>query len=215
MTTLIFANGEIDALDWVRPYLAEASWVVAADGGSRFLFMLEHLPDVTVGDLDSVSAEIKRWLRDGGCKIITFPPEKDEIDLELTLHYVVERCEDPILIFGASGGRLDQSIANLLLLAQPDFIDRDIRLVEQYQSAFVTRTVARFNAKAGDTISLVPLGGDALIANSENLKWPLHDSTLRWSYARGISNVMTGDRASVTVADGTLLCIHIDQRWNR
>lgn len=215
MTTLIFANGDIEAFEWIRPFLVDASLIIAADGGSRYLFTLNFVPDVTIGDLDSVSDDIVTWLTEGGTQFVRFSAEKDETDLELALLYAAEHSTDPILIFGASGGRLDQAMANLLLLVHPTLINRDIRLVEQHQQAWVTQTQTVIYGQTGDTISLIPIGGDTLIENTINLKWPLIDSRLQWGYARGISNVMTADQATVTVADGTLLCIHIDQNWGR
>ena len=119
------------------------------------------------------------------------------------------------LIFGASGGRIDQATANLLLLGHPDLIDRDIRLVEQYQQAWITRTKIDIAGQVGDTLSLIPVGGDALIASTTNLKWNLHNSRLRWAFARGISNVLTAAHATVEIAEGNLLCIHLDQSWDR
>ena len=215
MTTLIFANGDIDVFGWIHPFILDASLIIAADGGTRYLFSLNKPPNVVIGDLDSVSAEIKRWIEQNEVELVQFSAEKDETDLDLALLYAVEQSNDPIRVFGASGGRIDQATANLLLLGHPDLIDRDIRLVEQYQQAWVARTTANVDGQAGDTLSLIPVGGDALITRTTNLKWPLINSRLRWAFARGISNVLTASHATVEIAEGNLLCIHLDQSWDR
>ena len=86
---------------------------------------------------------------------------KDETDLELALLYAVEQDADPIIILGALGGRLDQTLANILLLTIPALIGRDVRLIDGPQTAFVVREQATIHGKAGDTVSLIPLGGAA------------------------------------------------------
>ena len=65
MTTLIFANGDLKGASWIRPELAQAQTVVAADGGARHLWRLNHLPDVVIGDMDSLPRDVRQWLEEG------------------------------------------------------------------------------------------------------------------------------------------------------
>ncbi|MGB1251133.1 MAG: thiamine diphosphokinase [Candidatus Promineifilaceae bacterium] len=215
MTTLVFANGDLETFEWVRPFLINTTLIIAADGGSRYLHSLNRVPDVTIGDLDSVSAEVKQWLTANGTRFVQFSAEKDETDLELALLYAIQQGSGPVLIFGASGGRLDQAMGNLLLLAHPQLIDHDVRLVEAHQQAWVAQNSVQIEGQIGDTLSLIPIGGDALIANTTNLKWPLQNSLLEWGYPRGISNVLTAPHATVKLAHGTLFCVHINKKWQR
>lgn len=62
MAVLVFANGIIEDVAWIRPYLPSATSIIAADGGSRHLFALNQLPNVVIGDMDSLSDEIRDWL---------------------------------------------------------------------------------------------------------------------------------------------------------
>ncbi|MFZ0546565.1 MAG: thiamine diphosphokinase [Candidatus Promineifilaceae bacterium] len=210
MGVLVFANGVIEDVDWIRPFLEKAEAVVTADGGSNHLAKLGVRPDVVVGDLDSMDSDLHDAWKSAGTIVVRYPAEKDETDLELALLYAVRHYAGDIQVMGALGGRLDQTLANILLLAHPAFAGRRVELVEPYQRAWLVRERTEIVGRPGDTVSLVPLGGDVQIGRTTNLKWKLQAETLRFGPARGISNVMLGERATVEVERGTLLCVHLE-----
>jgi thiamine pyrophosphokinase len=216
MQVLIFANGDLDELEWVRPYLASAGVVIAADGGCHHLFHLDRPPDILIGDLDSVDQPLQDWLEAAGGRVISYPPAKDETDLELALRYAADQYPAAeILIFGALGGRLDQTLANILLLAHPAVADHRVSLVQHHQRAWLAQNKCLVRGQAGDLVSLIPLGGPAKIRLTEGLQWPLKDEILDVGPARGVSNVMTADEASVVVDYGQVLCIQTAGEWSR
>jgi len=61
----------------------------------------------------------------------------------------------------------------------------------------------------GDIVTLLPLGQDAVGVRTEGLEWALHDDTLQFGLARGVSNVMTSSRARVTLREGLLLVLRV------
>ncbi|GAI55150.1 unnamed protein product, partial [marine sediment metagenome] len=89
---------------------------IAADGGALFLESIGFLPDVIIGDFDSLTeAQYQRYEK-LGAKIIKYPVEKNETDGELALQYCQEKGFNNIIIIGFAGGRLDQQLANIFLL---------------------------------------------------------------------------------------------------
>ena len=214
MSILVFANGDLESGPWLQPYLAEASLIIAANGGTRHLYVLQRAPDIIVGDLDSLPEEIRPWAKTAAIQIIQHPADKDETDLELALLLASEH-QQAIYIVGALGGRLDQTLANILLLAHPALQGHQVQLVAPYQRAWLVNKYSEINGRQGDTVSLIPLGGDAYIANTTGLKWPLRDELLVFGPARGVSNVMMVDKAELWVGNGRLLCIHTQQAWQR
>ena len=207
MSVLIFANGEMSDVAWVRPFLQQASHIIAADGGTRHLFQLGVLPDVVIGDMYPLSDEAWTWREEGGAELIRYQTAKDETDLELALLYA-RQFDEEILLFGALGGRLDQMLANVLLLVHPALADCLVTVVERYERAWLVTRQTEFGGEPGDTVSLIPLAGDVVVKRTTGLRWPLLDSVLSFGLARGVSNVMTAVSASVEVASGKLLCIH-------
>jgi thiamine pyrophosphokinase len=128
--------------------------------------------------------------------------------LELALKLAVQEGADEIVILGALGGRLDQELANILLLLLPELQDISTRIADDRQEMFVARGQAEIAGQSGDVVSLIPLGGDAEGIVTEGLLYPLSDEPLLSGPARGVSNVMTGRKARVTLRSGTLLIVH-------
>ncbi len=215
MTVLLFANGDLEEMAWIRPYLAAATAVIAADGGSQHLWRLGHPPDLVIGDMDSLSQTVRSWLAEFEVPLRTYAPEKDETDLELALLHAVASYQEDILVFAAFGGRLDQTLANILLLAHPALVQRRIELLTPTERAWLVTAETNIHGAAGDTISLIPLGGDVLVRQTSGLTYPLKDEVLAFGPARGVSNTMTAELATVSVELGPLLCIHTQKRWQR
>lgn len=209
MTVLIFANGDIAGeLEWIRPYLKKATAVLAANGGSRHLLALQHQPDVVIGDLDSLPIEVRTWLEAENTPFISHPAAKNETDLELALLYAVENYPDDLLLFGSLGGRLDQTLANILLLTHPQLDGRRITLITANERAWLIQADDQFQGQVGETVSLIALAGDVHIRATSGLQWSLQDEWLLFGLARGVSNVISAETVSISVQSGSLLCIH-------
>jgi len=210
MRAIIFANGEFADPQGARRLLRHDDFIIAADGGTHHALAAGVVPHVIVGDLDSLPPDEQARVEAAGSQIIRFLPRKDETDLELALQHAVREGATEIIILAALGGRLDQTLANVLLLALPELRGLDVRIVEGTQMAFLIRDEcdgALVEGQPGDTVSLIPLGGDAVGVTADGLEWPLHEDTLHFGPARGVSNVLTAEHAHVRVRRGLLLCV--------
>ena len=210
MRAIIFANGQFPDVGSAHDVIRPDDLVIAADGGTHHALAAGVTPHVVIGDLDSISPDERARVEAAGGQIVRFSPHKDETDLELALHHAVRQGATEIVILAALGGRLDQTVANLLLLALPVLRGLDVRVVEGPQTAFLIRGgdgAALIEGQPGDTVSLIPLGGDAVGVTAVGLEWPLYEDSLRFGLARGVSNVLTAGQARVRVRQGLLLCV--------
>ncbi len=207
MKTIILANGNL--VPPLHPMPADA-YVIAADGGARHCPALKLRPHVIIGDLDSLSAGEAAKFEQAGVEIIRHPAAKDETDLELALAHAVARGATEIMLLGALGGRWDMTFANLLLLAAPTYAGIRLRLLEGAQEMHILRGGERLTLRgtAGDTVSVIPLRGDAEGITYQGLSWPLENARLIFSAPRGVSNTMTGDSANIALQKGIVLCVH-------
>jgi thiamine pyrophosphokinase len=215
MRALVFANGDLNDGPAVQTALrvAPESLIVAADGGARLALACGLAPQVVVGDLDSLTPDEVGDLRERGAEIVRYPAEKDETDLELALMIAARRGAAWIRVIGTIGGRVDQTLANISLLTLPDLAGRDTRLVAGPQTLWLIGPGEHpLGGAPGDTISLLPLAGDARDVRTDGLEYPLRGETLRFGPARGVSNVMLGASARVALSAGLLIVVHTPGR---
>ena len=77
---------------------------------------------------------------------------------------------------------------------------------------FLIRDQAFIKGRVGDTVSLLPIAGDATGITTEGLEYPLQRGALKFGATLGISNVLTAPVARVQVERGLLLCVHMSNR---
>jgi len=208
---LILANGEIGDLPLLRARLAERTpgFVIAADGGARYAALLGLHLDALVGDFDSTADDDAARLSESGAELVRRPRDKDETDLELALLHAFERGADEAIVAGVAGGRVDMTIANVVLLLHPALAGRRISLWVGAQTAYLQRPPGgEIPGEVGDTVSLIPLAGEAQGVTTHGLAFPLLGETLVGGPGRGISNRITGSNARVELTSGALLVVH-------
>jgi thiamine pyrophosphokinase len=208
MRAIIFANGDPSDPEVARHWAAQADLIVAADGGTRNALSVGITPHVVIGDLDSLLEADRAQLDRSGAQLVDYPTDKDYTDLELALRYAQKQQASEIIIFSALGGRWDQSLANLLLLTLPELAQVPTRIIDRQLSIQAIRDRAEISGRAGDTLSLIALKGDARGVTIEGCKYPLSEATLPFGATLGISNVLTQNTAKITVKQGQILALH-------
>lgn len=212
MRAVIFVNGELQSFDTLADLLRPDDYVIAADGGANHCTTLKLTPHALIGDLDSVSPALVEDYRQAHVYIEQHPPDKNQTDLELALDHALtiatERSLTQILLVGAMGGRLDQLLGNILILAQRSWplpvilVDGTTRaqLVEPTKPLTLAATI-------GDTVSALPLSDQVTGITYTGMRYPLQDHTLHLGSTRGMSNEVVADEPTVHVATGKLLVI--------
>jgi len=206
---ILFANGELTSPDSIRSLIREDDVIICADGGTRHALALGLEPDLVIGDLDSISPEDLDALQPLGCQIERHPVDKNATDLELALLAAQRLGINEVILVAALGGRLDQTLGNLMLMANPSYANLRLSLVDGGQAATIVRDQITIAGEIGDTVSALALSPVVEgLTYHDGLRWPLRDFTLPFGSTRGISNEMTGDRAHISLRSGILLVIH-------
>lgn len=135
-----------------------------------------------------------------------YPSEKNYTDGELALMRAVVAGADEIEFYGGGGGREDHFLGNLHLLYAA--LKRGVRacMITNYARIFAAEGEVVIEGKRGRTLSIVPFGGSVHIMESGGLYYPLPE-TFVYGSTRGISNVVTADRAHFTVEGVVLVFI--------
>jgi thiamine pyrophosphokinase len=201
---VVLAGGDGAHPDLVLP---RAGLVVAADSGADQAAPLGLDVDVVVGDLDSIAPQTLADLRHAGVAVEGHHPDKDATDVDLALARAVAGDPERIVLVGGHGGRLDHALATLAALAGVAAPGRRVEAWMGPAQVVVTVDEAAVEARPGEIVSLLPVGGPAEGVTTTGLRWPLVDATLPpWS-TWGMSNEVVGDPPGVTVRRGVLAVV--------
>jgi thiamine pyrophosphokinase len=199
---LIICNGEIPHLRVIKNYLPEADLIVCVDGGANTALKLGILPDLIIGDMDSISPRtIKRFKK---VKSIT-TPDQEYTDLDKALNYLLKYKPEIIHIFSAIGNRIDHSLSNLSILKKYKEYCRLIMHTNNSTVEYIDKSI-EFNGKTGKTISLIPI---SKVTNytTYGLKYPLKNTTLDFGLKESQSNVIESNPVKITFKKGCLFLI--------
>lgn len=205
---IIFANGQLPDVRKARGLVSPDDYVICADGGTHHAFAVGAMPHIVIGDLDSIQDLDRQRIESAAIPVRQYSHDKDETDFELALRHALEQKPMSILVIGAAGGRLDQTIANLAALSDPALAALEVRADDGLEEFFFCRSQSQVLGQSGDLVSLIPWGDAVEGVRTTGLRWPLHNKTLYPYKTRGVSNEMLGDVAEVNVASGLLLVIH-------
>ena len=211
MKKLLIILGGVAELSFLKEYYdkMQPDMVIAADGALEAAKKADIPCDVAMGDFDTVSQELlEQCMREKKVKLITFPPEKDETDAQLTLQYAIDQKPDMIRILGALGGRADHMLANLELLKLPLKAGIDCEIVDRQNR--IRLLDGEYTIKKSDSwkyVSFVSYTEKTEGLILEGFKYPLDNFTLKKGSPRCISNEITSDMARISFDSGMLYCI--------
>ena len=189
-----------------RPYTgeiqAEGAAVYCCDGAYAWAHGRVRI-DKTVGDFDSLG-----YIPDPPPDEV-YPAEKNFTDGEIALLEMLSDGIDDIAVYGGFGGRQDHFLGNLHLLYTAHTRRAHIKMVSEDCIVFPASGRVRLDNLSGKTISVFPFSASAHIMESRGLKYP-YPPELRYGECRGISNIVTGQRAYIEVAEGDTVLVMVN-----
>ena len=207
----VLASGPAPDLDLALTHAPAPEVVIAADGGTLLAEQLGLTPNLIIGDVDSSPSELVASLERSGVEVRRYDHStKWETDTELALTAALGWNPRSIYVLGAIGGRLDHSLANVLLLTNPRFAAHDVRILDGRHELLLAKpsTWNRIPAAKGSTVSLLPLAQTASGVQTRGLHWPLNGETLPPGQGRGVSNLVDDSRAAAVYYEvGQLLVV--------
>ena len=195
-TCYIVGAGEL----YGRPDPKNDDLVIAADGGLDSLMSLGITPDLVLGDMDSVSADL------GDVERIVYPVKKDETDSFLAYFEGVRRGYTEFMLYGCVGGREDHTYANYSLLVYAKRRGHKVTLVGKVcdTTALVNESAILCGAPESH-LSIFAFGGESRGVSVHGAEYEAEDITLTPDFPLGVSNRFQGMPVTVEVRDGALL----------
>ncbi len=203
---VVVSGGGAPAARAVRAVPLDAP-VIAADEGLEHALALGLEVTLAVGDFDSAAPEAVTAAEAAGVRIERHPAEKNATDLELALDVAAGMEPERILVLASDSGRLDHSLANVLALGSERYARSTIDAYVGQALVHVVRGGRRIDGELGELVSLLALHGPAQGVTTLGLAYPLRGETLEAGSSRGVSNVFSEERATVTVEQGVVLAV--------
>jgi thiamine pyrophosphokinase len=198
MEAIILANGSFPAHPVPLARLHEADLIVCCDGAAEKLVAHGLEPGIIIGDLDSVSPELRKRYK----KILIRDPDQETNDLTKAVNWCVTSGIREVAILGATGIREDHTLGNISLLA--DYSSRiDAVMLTDTGSFRVYDHSVTIDSHPGQQVSLFSLA-PSLKVTSSGLKYPLNNLTLQ-SWWRGTLNEADGDRFALDFNGGLII----------
>lgn len=205
MKALILAGSDVTVTEMLKDLCRDAELVIAADSGVRHAAPLGVTPDLIVGDFDSATeADLNRYPQVPRHR---HPARKDLLDLELALVEAATRGATDLLVVGALGGRLDQTLAALLIAA---------RYRAEYALTLHSGDSAAYPLRDGDVLELkLPVGqpfsllslAPVSVVSLGGASYPLKHAELAFGVGLGVSNQVAAPPLKVTLHSGLALLL--------
>jgi len=170
---VILANGTFPTHQLALSFLQKEHFLICCDGAVNELLRRGGVPNLIIGDLDSISEDLKEKYQD----ILIHNADQSNNDLSKAVNWCVQNNFDAINIIGATGKREDHTIANIALLTE---YQKKLKVKMYTDTGFFTAITksSKFISYKGQQVSIFSLIPNLEIS-SENLKYPLQKLKLK------------------------------------
>jgi thiamine pyrophosphokinase len=212
-SALLIANGQIENPVLLMELLTNLYnfnnefLIVSVDGALKNCFYLKLVPDIVIGDMDSICENDIKILKTSKPKALFIKSscEKDESDTQLAMEFLVKNNIKNIILVGALGKRMDHSFANLLNISSEKLEYTEIKIIDESYEFSVLRQSTEITGTIGNTLSIFSLTPETYFIDTDGLKYKLHEEILLFCPIRGLSNIIEKEKVRLDFKDGVLL----------
>lgn len=210
---VIFVNGEYEDDGFYRRLFGTADLTIAADGGARFLLRAGLVPDLLVGDFDSLGEEEVVALGAAGARVVRHAVRKDFTDTEAAIAESLTHGAGEVVLAGALGGGLDHLLGNLAALRGAARRGSAARLAAPGLSLAVLSAPAALSldAPAGARFSVIALSDEAVVTLS-GCDYPLARGVVSAAGCLGLGNAVARPPAGVELHAGEVAVLTFADR---
>ena len=205
----IYAAGKYTPEDiklYKRIKLKDDDIVICADGGYDALYYTSIVPDVIIGDFDSMKSPVPKDV-----EIIRYSSDKDKTDLEICIDYACDKGCDTVFIMGALGGRIDHTMGALYALKYALEIGVKAMILNASSRVYITDSELEIRRENFKYVSLIPCTDKVSGLTAKGLKYGLSDAELKQGSSFGISNEFYNNTAEIKIKRGILFVICTEQ----
>ena len=199
---VIIGSGDC-SIDILKENINNSDYIICADGGYDYAVEADLIPDLLIGDFDSIKAIPENVAK------ITLPVEKDVTDAVAAFNEGVKQGFTSFVLFGGTGGRFEHTFANISLMANASKQNLSFEIIdEKHIFRAVTNSSIKIERKENQQISVFAYGNKATGVTENYFHYPLQNYTLDpFDGAFGTSNDIVEEFGKISVEDGTLIII--------
>lgn len=189
-------------IDFIKKQMKESDFIITADAGLLVTRTLGLCADVAVGDFDSCCPKLE-----DAKEIVRLPAEKDWTDTAVACQEAVRRGFQKAALYNVVGSRVDHTYSNFLCLNY--FLENRVEaaLYHLNTRAFLTEKAVSLQKNGYQYFSLFAFAGPVHGLTLTGVKYPLKNYCLNPESNLAVSNEITEDAASISIAGGKLLII--------
>lgn len=199
---VIIGSGDC-SIDILKENINNSDYIICADGGYDYAVEADLIPDLLIGDFDSIKAIPENVAK------TTLPVEKDVTDAVAAFNEGVKQGFTSFVLFGGTGGRFEHTFANISLMANASKQNLSFEIIdEKHIFRAVTNSSIKIERKENQQVSVFAYGNKATGVTENYFHYPLQNYTLDpFDGAFGTSNDIVEEFGEISVEDGTLIII--------
>ena len=216
-SVVIICDGVFPKTEFPRYLIRTADFIICCDGALRkflrnsiSIFGEKKLPDLVIGDMDSLSGPLKKKYGN----LIVQVDEQENNDQTKAFKWAIENLTDigNIYIIGATGEREDHTIGNMSLLMEYarsyDLSGIEVEMVTDHATAFAATDTFEMDCGIGRRVSIFS-PDNSLKIHSEGLEWPL-DNVVFDNWWKATLNRACDDRVRLEFSHKSMVLIILD-----
>lgn len=199
--TLIISGGRFPSVDWLKEVAVDRE-IICVDRGVEICLDAGILPELVIGDFDSVDHTALFLMSDKKIPVEKHPVDKDYTDIQLAINRADQTRT--MIITGAFGGRFDHAFSTVFSCA---FAAPRIVLADDKEIMFYLRDNESVNVKfiwKPFALSLLPMSDNCEGVTINNVRWELDNAVLAQSLPNAVSNRVEADSITISIKRGTL-----------
>ena len=206
---VIFLNGEYKySQEFMDRLVSEETICFCADGGANFAFRYGKIPEIIIGDLDSIEKKVLEYYKSKNILIKKFPKDKDFTDFELILKEINKISEnknfvEKIFVVGGLGKRIDMTLSNLFIMEKY----KNLVFLQENEEIFYAEKSFVLKNKKECEFSIIPISEKVEKLTLKGFKFETDKIDVKRENSRLVSNVILENEASVEFENGKLIII--------
>ena len=206
---VIFLNGEYKySQEFIDKLVSENAACFCADGGANFAFKYGKIPEVIVGDLDSIEKKVLEYYKSKNILIKKFPKDKDFTDFELILKEINKISEnknfvEKIFVVGGLGKRIDMTLSNLFIMEKY----KNLVFLQENEEIFYAEKSFVLKNKKDCEFSIIPISEKVEKLTLKGFKFETDKIDVKRKSSRLVSNVICRDETSVEFESGKMIIV--------